>query len=169
MTLTRLLRLRRGLRQDELALAADIGVGSLSRLENGRPVLWTTTQRVAYALRVPVAELFASAPRCWFCDKPAEHEHHHPLPRAEGGTATVPACGRCNCSLQDNDATDDRCLRCDALVRVGEDEQGRMVTCTPSVCGRCEVRSTLGLANPGWTLSGQRWHHGHTAADMRPR
>jgi transcriptional regulator with XRE-family HTH domain len=58
------LRRRRSLTQEDVAIAAGITPGTLSRIEGGKAnPTWTTVERIAAALSVSVTELAAAAER----------------------------------------------------------------------------------------------------------
>jgi transcriptional regulator with XRE-family HTH domain len=60
----RQLRDERGLKQKELAQAADMNVTAISHIERGRAnPAWGTVRRIAAALGVPVSEIAARAER----------------------------------------------------------------------------------------------------------
>ena len=60
----RQLRDERGLRQKDLAQAADMNVTAISHIERGRAnPAWGTVRRIASALGVPVSEVAARAER----------------------------------------------------------------------------------------------------------
>jgi XRE family transcriptional regulator, regulator of sulfur utilization len=60
----RQLRSERGIRQRDLAQAADMNVTAISHIERGRAnPAWGTVKRIATALGVPVSEVAARAER----------------------------------------------------------------------------------------------------------